>query len=280
MGRLSGKCDLYDHLSFEKMVPDKDNPNIMRSDIMECFNIFKERTGGVIYQHKHLKVTPFNQDMISEMCPQFKVIKHQTTKVDKRTKSGTKDEVYYTYMYYDKEYTLKEINKREVYIKVPIYFDTLLELLPYLSYVVACSMCDDKGETIIIDNENFVDKECNYMLKRGINSIGRATHYRKELANLYREVVLAYFNPTGKEHVEMVDFDENFKGKVSKPIDENFKVEWRWKDNKPLSHWTSPKVVDAKNGIIEIDKQDYSLLGNQMLVYYVEYVKPEPNYDI
>lgn len=248
---------------------------------MECFKIFKERTGGVIYQYKHLKVTPFNQDMISEMCPMFKVIAHQNTKTDKRTKSGIRDEVYYTYMYYDKEYTLKEINKREVYIKVPIYFDTLLELLPYLPYVVACSASNDEGETVIIDNESFVDKECYSMLKGGVNSVGRATHYRKELANLYKEVILEYFNPTGKEHVELVTFDENFKGKVSKPIDKNFSVEWRWKDDKPLSHWASPKVVDAKNGIIEIGKQDYThFLGHQMLVYYVEYVEHESSYNM
>ena len=37
------------------------------------------------------------------------------------------------------------------------------------------------------------------------------------------------------------------------------------------THWTSPKVIDYDQGIIEMSKQDYeSFIGNKVMVKYVK----------
>lgn len=280
MSRLSGKCDLFDHISFEKMVPDKDNPNILRSDIMECFKIFKERTKGVIYQHKHLKVSENNQDLIEKLSEgNFKVITHKEEVQDLRRKDKTRTKVTYTYMYWDKEYTLKEINKHGVFVKVPIRFNTLIDLIPYLPYLVSMSANNQEGEIVYITNKSYVDQEFEEMLEHGCDMTNMRNHYKKELSELYRDVILKYYNPQGREHEELVEFDKDtLQGKLSKPIDDSFDLKWVFKDVENTSHWCSPKIVDAPQGIIEINKYDLEKFGNKMWVYYVEYKDFEPSY--
>ena len=254
----------------EKMYPMEGNPNVLTSDIMECFEIFKKKTGGVIYQHKKVKVSEWNQDFIEKYWEWFKVIEHKETKEDKRVKSGVKEKVTYTYEYWGKEYTLKEINKKGVYLKVPIYFDNLVELLPYFGYIVSFMCAGGDKEEVVISNQNYIDELSDDFLESGCDSAFRIkSRYNKDLANLYRSVILEYFNPIGKERVETITFDENGVGKVSRPIDPNFKVDWILE--KGTNHWTSPKVIDAQEGIIEMSSQDLEMyLGNVCDVYYVE----------
>ena len=57
MSKFSGKCDLYDHIMMEKTYPDSKNPNILISNELECFEIFKKRTGGKLYQHLKIELT-------------------------------------------------------------------------------------------------------------------------------------------------------------------------------------------------------------------------------
>ena len=281
MSRVSGKCDFFDHLSFEKMVPKEGNPNVLVSDIMECFKILKRKTGGVIYQHEHLKVDLYNQKMIEELCDDFKVIEHKEEVKDLRKKSGVRTKTTYTYEYWGRTYnTLKELNKHGgVCVKVPIHFDNLVELLPYFPYLISASACNEDSETIFISKESFVEREFKDHLRYGLDSSSMRDHYRKELALLYRDVILTWFNPQGREIEEEVTFDETtLQGKLSKPVDDNFHLEWRFKGDERPSYWCSPKIVDAQKGIVEINKYDLQKFGNKMCVYYVEDKGFEPKY--
>jgi hypothetical protein len=56
MSKFSGKCDLYDHVMMEKTYPDPNNKNILVSDELECFEIFKKRTGGILCQSRKVKL--------------------------------------------------------------------------------------------------------------------------------------------------------------------------------------------------------------------------------
>ena len=277
MSRYSGKCDLFDFMSgsggwFDASgnVVSIDDPNVhvLYSDEMKDFIAFKKRTHGVLHQHKKVKVTEWNQEEIAKNCKYFEVIKHTKIVEDKRCKNSQREVVTYTYKYFDKEYTLKELNKHGVYITIDIHFDTLLDLIPYYPYIVSAS----SGENVYISNESYVLEERDEHLEYGHFS-DWWEYYTKLLQNHYREIVLRYFDPSGYEHWDEVTFelkDDKYIGRVAYPIDYNFDVEWAWDDGKVHNHWTSPKVIDYDNGIIEMSKQDFeSYLGPKMKVYYV-----------
>jgi hypothetical protein len=215
MSCVSGKCDFLDHLSMMKhrTKEGSDNPkdlknaSVLYSDLYECFEIFKKRTGGVVYQHKKIKeINTFNQDFIKKHCPALEIIKNSTTTVDKRFKNGIKEKESYTYKYYGKEYTAKELSKKGIYITIEIHLDTLLEAIPYFPYiVVACSSNKDK-ETIVLSNESYIEEHYNKMIQSGFDS--SRDYYNKRLAELTRDIVLHYYNPTGREVEESLEIKE------------------------------------------------------------------------
>lgn len=274
MSRFSGKCDLYDHIAGTAGWYDRDgNPVKMGegsgayySDEYRDFLAFKKQTGGVLHQHKRVKLTPWNHEEVKKLCKDFDYQEHTRIVPDKRIKNGQREEKYLTYTYYNKEYTLKELNKKGIYITIDIHFNTLLDLIPYYPYLISMSC----GGTVYISSQSFVDEELNDHLEGGWYS-EFWEHYKKELQDHYREIVLRYFNPLGREHVEEVTFDEMGLGHVSHPIDENFELEWHWEDGKVHNHWTSPKIFLAKDGMVEISKEDMEqYIGKKALVYYVE----------
>ena len=133
------------------------------------------------------------------------------------------------------------------------------------------SSCSSDGkDTVFVTDTNFAEQERDEYINYGFESAFNIhRHYLERLAELYRKVVLDYYNPVGREQVETVFFDEDGIGKVSKPIDEKFRVSWLFPERK--SYWSSPKVLDAKNGIIEMNKLDYDkFIGHSCDVYYVE----------
>ena len=277
MSKMSGKCDLYDHIGGMGGWYDRDgnpvkfgdeNVHVYYSDEMQDFIEFKRRTGGVMYQHMRIEVTELNQKLVSKKCKQFKVIEHVERVKDKRLKSGEKEKTTYTYEYFGKEYkTLKELNKKHVYITKEIHFDTLLDIIPYYPYIVSTSFSDKDKAIVYLSNKSFVDEEEELALKHGWER-SSTDFYRKELQDHYREVVLRYYNPAGREQTELVSFNEEGIGYVSNPIDTNFYVQWKF--DKPTSFWTSPEVLDADKGMIKISKNDLSSFGNKLNVYYVK----------
>ena len=277
MSIYSGKCDLCDHIAGLGGWYDRDgNPvkfgegcGAYYSDEYRDFLVFKQRTGGVLHQHKLIKVTEYNQAFVAEHCEYFSFVKVIEQTTDKRSRTGIKEKVSYTYKYWDKEYTLKELNKHGVYITIDIHFNTILDLIPYYPYIVT-SCCSSNGkETVYISNSSYVDKQRDSLLEGGYDSL-MYEHFKKDLQNHYRDIVLRYFNPEGREEIETVTFDENRQAIVNNAIDENFELAWFFEDGNKKHYWTNPEIVDAEKGIIEISANDYYVhIGKQADIYYV-----------
>ncbi len=273
MSKFSGKCDLYDHIAGMGGWFDKDgnpvkfgdpNVHVYYSDEWLDFLAFKEQTGGVLHQHRKITLTPWNHEDVKKLCKEFDYQEHTRIVLDKRVKNGQREEKYLTYTYYNKEYTLKELNKKGIWITIDIHFDTLLDLIPYYPYIVSMAC----GGTVYISQQSFVDEELEDHLDGGWYS-DFWQHYKKELQEHYQEVVLEYYNPEGREVTETLKFvktkDSRYLATTAWPIDSNFKA--KWQTNK--SHWTSPKIVGEN--AIEMSKEDFEhYLGDTASVYYVK----------
>lgn len=203
----SGKCDLFDWMGGLAGWYDKDgNPvefgtegvGVYYSDEYQDFLEFKKQTDGVIHQHKKIKVDEFNQDFIAKHCSQFEVIEHKSQVQDKRLKNTLREKTTYTYKYWGKEYTLKELNKHGVYITIDIHFDTILDLIPYYPYIVMCGSHYDGKSYIVISNEPFPVEERDDHYKCGYDS-KMWEYYNKKLQEHYIEIVLKYFNGEEKD---------------------------------------------------------------------------------
>lgn len=278
MSIFSGKCDLCDHIAgmggwydrSGKPVKMGEGVGVYYSDEMQDFLEFKRRTGGVIYQHVKIKVTEWNQDLIAKKCSNFKIVEHTKVVPDRRTKIGQKEIKYYTYMYYGKEYnSLKELNKKHVYISKEIHFTTLLDIIPYYPYIIGIAVSNKDKLTIVIGNKSYVDEQEEEALQHGWEH-SLVDYYRKELQDHYRSVVLNYFNPTGRQCVELVKFDsETLTGELSHKVDTNFPIQWD--DGERKTYYYSPKLV--KDNIITINQQDFKRLldGTAKIRYVSDY---------
>lgn len=274
-GRFSGKADLYDTIMMQhfrtKSGSDKkedlEKANGYYSDELECFNEFRKKTGGVIYQHQEIKVTEQNQDLVAKLNNDFKIIELPLEENQRKHR--------YIYFYFEKEYkTLKELNKKGIFITKEIHFNTILDLIPYYPYIVTMSSSSNGKMTVYISQESFIDTEERRWLNVGIEST-MPSYYRKKLQEHYIEVVQRYYIPKQENIIfELVKFGDDRVGKTQFPIDDRFEVKWFFKD-KSISHWTNPKVIDYKKGLIEISEQDYNdYLGTECYVKYYKYEKP------
>ena len=289
MSLYSGKCDLYDTIITQHFrckngsdkKEDLDKAKLVYSDELECFNDFKKKTNGIMYQHQEIKVTEQNQSLIEKKCSHFKVIEHTREVEDKRYKNNKKKETTYTYEYYGKEYSLKELNKKGVYITKEIHFDTILDIIPYYPYLVTNMDSINDELKIFISDESYVDtKERKYLQEGYVPTV--CDYYRKELQKHYIEVVQKYYIPKQENIIfELVKFNEDRIGKTQYPIDDRFEVKWFFKD-KDIPYWDEPEVIDYKEGLIEISEQDYSdsiigyrgFIGTECYVKYCKYEKP------
>lgn len=266
---ICGKYDLYDHICMKKMHHlDPDNPNSpLVSDIMECFDVFKEETGGVIYQSVKTEVNTFNQHLIEKKCNGFKVLTHKEIEDDKRYKNNTRETISYTYEYYGKEYkTLKELNKKGVYIDKEIKFDNIVELIPYFPYIIAASGYSNGKEYIHISSESYMDKRYKEDIRYGDDGDYWNHYYRKTLADITKDIILKYFSDykerTIKEEVEVIKEDDKYVIHTSKDIDYNFeaKVDEDNKD-KIVCYSLTPKYIDkntldVSDTYFDIEKRD------------------------
>ena len=282
MSLFSGKCDLYDDIMIQhfrtKSGSDKkedlDKANVYYSDELECFNEFKKKTGGVIYQHQEIKVTEQNQDLVAKLNGSFKIIELPLEENQRKHR--------YIYLYFGKEYkNLKEVNKKGIFITKEIHFNTLLDLIPYYPYLVTMSNSSNEKMTVYISQESFVDTQERSFLQTGIEST-MYEYYKKELQKHYIEVVQKYYTPKQENIIfELVKFDENRVGKTQYPIDDRFEVKWFFKD-KDVRYWSDPEVINYEEGLIEMSDQDYSdsmidyrgFIGTECYVKYCKYEKP------
>lgn len=199
MSRYSGKCDLCDHIEGTAGWYDKDgnsrkfnDPDYrgpLYGDELADFEAFKKATNGTLYQHKLIKVTEINQDLVAKYCEAFKVIEHKKKKLF----GGTITK--YTYEYYNRSYnSLKKLNKLYggIYITTEIHFDTLIELIPYYPYLVSMCCCSDGKQTVYISDRSYAEAECDSMLQHGIDGSRIAERSRKDLAEHLEDVILKY----------------------------------------------------------------------------------------
>ena len=246
MSKFSGKCDLYDHIMMQKHYQSETNPNVYVSDEMECFELFKKATGGVIYQDVKLIVSELNQELVSELCDYFHY--HPVPKKSDRSKQK------FIYRYFGKEMSLKELNKKGIYVSVPIHFKTLLDIIPYYPYLVTCAISNNGKQRITISSKSYVDTQAQEYLNYGHLP---CIDYRKFLQEHYIEVVTRYFNPDAegrritKTFKIKSDSDlSNFR--IWEALDENWDIEVV-RDNHSWIY-SSPRVVDADNGILDISQ--------------------------
>ena len=289
MSRFSGVCDLCDSIAGSAGWYDKNGKlvkigdsgvGIYYSDEYQDFLVFKKMTGGVIYQHHKVKVTEWNQEEVKEYCPGFDFTELTRTIPDKRCKNGSREEKYFVYHYYGKNYTLEELNKRGVYITLDIRFNTLLDLLPYYPYVVSMSAMNPDKWTVFVSDKPEPISTRDMSFKSGGTNWHSWKYYADKLQEHYREVVLNYYNPEGYEQVDELIFwkatdkdygelEGKYLGAVKNgPIDENFPVEWVI-EKEDKTHWTSPKVVGSR--MIEMSKEDFEhFLGKKIKVKYIK----------
>jgi len=265
MSMFSGKCDLADHIAGCAGWYDRDgNPvkfgdpgvGAYYSDEYRDFIEFKKQTGGVLHQHKVIKLTPWNHEEVKKLCPEFDYQEHTRIVLDKRVKSGQREEKYLTYTYWGKEYTLAELNKRKIYIEIDIKFDTILDLIPYYPYIVCCAAHKDGKSYVVISERSFVDEELDDHLDGGWYS-ELWQHYKKELQEHYFEICRDYLCYKLDERTKTALIkdlakteDSNYSLFVDDELDCNHKVEFVWDDGKLHSHWTSPKQANAHEIII------------------------------
>lgn len=248
MSQLSGKADLYTHICFEKTY---DKGSYKESDILECFEIFKKKTGGVIYQHKPITVTVSNQNYWSKELG-FEIVKHKSMVPDFRYKNHFRENIHYTYTYHDKEYkSLKDLNKQNLYFDCKIRFDTLIDLIPYFPYLVTIAACTREKETIFIANKSYVESqfEESFNFSSGPN-YSSFNYYRTELSNLYRDVILKYFNPAGRMFTETFTVDSDLSITVGKRLDTNFEIEVERKSHEII--YDNPRIVNKDIGLIDV----------------------------
>ena len=274
MSRFSSKFDLFDFMSGMGGWFDRDGnlvkdicsgPGVLYSDAMRDFEAFKKSTGGVIHQHIKVKVDEWNQDYVKSHCPGFDFIKHTEVREDKRCKEGKKEYYYYTYTYYGKEYSnLKELNKHGVYITKSIYFDNILELIPYFPYIVTAMSYNEGKAHVVVSDRSYTDKCFREHNWEGVEQ--SFYNYRKELAKFTRDIVLEYFSDykerTIKEELKVIKENDKYIVHTSKDIDYNFesKVD---EDNKEklICYSLTPKYIDkntldVSDTCFDIDKRD------------------------
>ena len=151
MSRFSGKCDLFDSMM------------IGHEDELEAFNTFKEKTGGVLYQYRKVKVTESNRDWVAKHAD----LSWSNHTVEKTEKNGDKNEILATeYCYYNKPFeSLKKLNKNGVYVKMEIHFNSILDLIPYYPYVPAVWASSEGKTTVVLPEKSFIEKELDYSLE-------------------------------------------------------------------------------------------------------------------
>lgn len=270
MSQCSGKYDLFDAMSgsggwFDKngnaVKMGQEGVSVYYSDPMKDFEAFKKETNGVIYQHIKVKVDLWNQDYVKEHCKGFDFTKRSEIREDKRFKGGKKKSDHYTYTYYGKEYkNLKELNKHGVYITKSIYFDTILELIPYFPYIVTSMSYRDGKACVIISDRSYADTCFREHQWKGTEELFH--HYRKNLTDFTKSIILDNFSDykerTIDEEFKIDKSQDKYIVHLEKPVDYNFDIEVPTEEGHHL--WSSPKILDdntldVTHTLLDIDKR-------------------------
>lgn len=271
MSMFSGKCDLYDHIMMSKMY---DVPGGYVSDELECFRIFKEKTGGVIYQQYPIKVTELNRDLVKDHCKSFDYTCEEYTVPDKRCKSGVRKEKAYKYTYLGNEKPLGEINKLGVYITVEVKFDTLLDIIPYYPYLVSMCYSDKEREVVFITRESYTDSSFKSGLASGYLA-GMKPFYDKTLQEHYLDVCKNYYLYRYDERVrlEPINVDTSTGiGTTQEPIDDLHPIEYVWSDRHHHLYYSDPVLIDDTHYQMHKNDVETKLRSDDGSIAMIKYV--------
>jgi len=272
MSFLSGKCDLCDYIWSGR-----------EGDLLKNFENFKEKTKGVIYQNKKINLQEWFGDQeysfIKSHCNTFDYRKEEYSVVDNRCNGGCRTCEKYIFIYWGKEYNFKDMKKKGIYIEVPIYFNTLLDLLPYFPYISYGT-----SEHIIVSQESYVNSVRDDSIQDYAHDSLLFTDYKKQLADLYLNVCQNYFLyqlPERTRRISLIGYKPLHNGYyellVEEPIDYMHDPKFVWKDGKKHNHWESPKMYDNRTFLIAESNIDYWLAedikNHQVEIEYV--VKPK-----
>lgn len=272
MSQYSGRCDLYDHI-FSGCEGWK--------DYFDRFYEFKRKTGGKLYQERKVRVSEFNLDDICEMNHE---LGYSETAVTKRGRNGApKEATEKRFTYWGKEYdSLAKLNKKGVYVRIEIPFETVLDLIPYYPYVIGCNYWSDDKEIVIVARQSEPDSEIEDWLASGFfvkESIEFEWQYKHELAEHYREVLEELNRDMRLRHrqidlgaVPMIKEGEWYLLRTEDEIDVNQPIKWFFPD-KPVLHWASARYRDAHTiAISDKDVEDYlkdAIANHAVCIRYV-----------
>ena len=151
----------------------------------KAFEIFKEETGGKLYQNLTVELNAWNLDKEIEYInrPEYLSKEVEVIQVpDKRCKSGfkTKEKVFVKYL--GKLIPLEK--KPKVCVHKVIYFEDMIDLVPYYPYIVSSyGRYVKDGEivcSVTISKESYL--ESSYLDTRKLGGdISYLEHYRKRL---------------------------------------------------------------------------------------------------
>lgn len=266
---FSSKCDLFDHI-YGGVSGWK--------EYFEAFEAFKKRTGGKLHQERKVLVTDYNLDDICAMNPKLTYSDVKITKTDKNGESREVTERHFTY--WEKKYNnIEKLNKKGVYVRIDIPFETVLDLIPYYPYVIAAA----NGGMVILAKHSEVDSEIEDRLEGGWFKKGSIDHqfdYKHELAEHYREVIEELnrdlrlrWCQINLRDVPMAKEGDWYLIHTENDIDLNQPVEWFFPGG-VKTHWTSPKYRDIRT--IAVSAQDVdeylkdAIANNGVRVKYVK----------
>lgn len=178
MSRFSGKCDIYD-LIYSSC---RSNDWEMKKT---AFEIFKEETGGKLYQNLTVELNAWNLDKEIEYInrPEYLSKEVEVIQVpDKRCKSGfkTKEKVFVKYL----GELIPLESKPKICVYKVIYFEDMIDLVPYYPYIVSSYGRYVKNGKIVcrvtISKESYLDNK--YLDNRKLGGdISYLEQYRKNL---------------------------------------------------------------------------------------------------
>ena len=274
MSTFSGKCDLCDTILMlktrgrdgeERSVADPNYHGPLYSDEKECFEIFKKKTNGVIYQHQRLELTPYNLDKeIQKSEGMLKKIK---------TEDNGKRKFYYEYngVRYN---SLKALNKKGYYCIREIHFNELLDIIPYYPYIVTIMVSDGGTMKVFISSESYVDTQERESRVYGMN--GKFyEHYRNHLQRHYIEVIEQYYNRKDREKTKTIHLDsKNLVVTLGEPLDDYWPVSIEKNSNSFLIY-SSPKIIDKEKGILSFEEVFLGEVPSSITIKYVAKGKTE-----
>ena len=180
----SGKCDLFDHIYEIGCKPEESE--------LDCFNRFKEATKGILYQNFDLsEVESTPSKYIIDKLIATGQLSHISHHPDKKG----------YYVYYGKDYTYKSLIKNvPLTVTREIHFETMLDLIPYYSYIIshmASFVKDDSGkrsEIIYISRVPYIEQRCmSHCVYSGEKSDMWTKSYREECQSEFIRIYNTYY---------------------------------------------------------------------------------------